>query len=91
MTKLCNVFHDDYNKNFYICILVVLTFIALPFLILLLAISLSIFSMMFEQNHMKLEYLSTLSWMPFKVATRMEQSLVVTTLGGYLPCFLVVV
>ena len=31
MTKLCNVFHDDYNKNFYICILVVLTFIALPF------------------------------------------------------------
>ena len=29
-------FHDNYNKIFYICILVVLTFIALPFLILLL-------------------------------------------------------
>ena len=30
------LFHGQYNKNFYICILVVLTFIALPFLILLL-------------------------------------------------------
>ena len=29
-------FHDNYNKIFYICILVVLTFIVLPFLILLL-------------------------------------------------------
>ena len=30
------IFHDDHNKNFYICILVVVTFIILPFLILLL-------------------------------------------------------